>query len=126
MKYKFNKNIFRVWLALVLILLSVVLINYVDYEEYKVNCEQTQCTYNKTFFKEYYILEDNLRQDRQNDLNFTFSSEGTLYSGEYIIFSNYETKPTLIDLFFNITIGTLMLAFLLNHFVGSKILQVKK
>jgi hypothetical protein len=120
MKYKFNKNIFRVWLALILIcVLAPTFLNYSDYKEYDVSCHDTQCHTNMTMFEGMYILEDNRREDRPNVLVFSDSSilgdDYLLYSGERIIYSNYEKTPYIIKNAMNIIFLTLFTSFGLNH-----------
>ena len=120
MKYKFNKTIFRVWLALILIcVLAPTFLNYSDYKEYEVSCWDTRCHTNMTMFEGMYILEDNRREDRPNVLVFSdssiFGDDYLLYSGERIIYSNYEKTPYIIKNAMNIIFLTLFTSFGLNH-----------
>jgi len=117
MKYKFNKRIFQVSLALTLILLGVMLINYGDYEEYTLKCDAWSCYYNQTFF-ENYTLVDHLF------INEDFRIPFTMYASEYMRFSNYEKEPPLITFFSEICFIILILAFIINHFYNKS--QTKK
>lgn len=118
-KYNFNKKLFRVWLAIVLILLGALLVNYSDYKEYNASCFQTQCLHNVSFFKDMYIIESNIFEKEEYVMpSFNLIDNRTsefLHSGEYIIYSNYEKKPWIIKYFLQITIYSLALCFLINH-----------
>jgi len=113
MNYVFNKNIFKVWLALTFILLGVVLINYGDYKEYYVICTDTICSLNRSSFDSMFIIDQTLDEDRLDQPSF--ASEGRIYGGEEIVYSNYEEKPFLIKNFIRITLIILMLCFIINH-----------
>ena len=123
MKYKFNKNIFRVWGGIFLIILGITLIAYGDYTEVKISCFDTQCTYNASLLENKYIIKSNLEETRPPTFNIKSlngssvygNKEDLLYSGEYIIYSNYEKKPYLIKNFLSVLFASLLGCLLFNH-----------
>jgi len=107
-KKYFNKKIFQVCLALTLILLGTIMIQYGDYKEYTVYCNDVICEYNVSFLEDLYIIESDLQEGR-------IDQYGIMYSNEKQIYSNYSFKPFLVKHFFNIMISMLLFDFLINH-----------
>ena len=107
-KEKFNKKIFRFGFGLILVIFGVLLINYSDYKELNVSCEDVHCYYNASFFEEYNVIETNLNYDERHDY-------GVLNSGDKLLFSNYEETPFLVENFFNIVVIILIICFLINY-----------
>lgn len=95
--YKFNKKIFQVWLALVLILFGVIMLNYGDIEYKTYTCNEMKCE-NPL----YNISDQNMTFD---DMYF--------YRGETI---ESPPKPQLINNFIPIVLMGLICAFAINHF----------
>jgi len=115
LKYNFNKDLFRISLAFVLIVLGVLLFNYADYQEYDLTCSSYRCTYNKTFFEDLYLIEVSTPMGTDLNPHYNFSSEGVLYIGESMTYSNYEERPFLVKNFLSFLIINILITFLINH-----------
>jgi hypothetical protein len=112
-KYKFNKKIFYGCFALIFFLLGFIMINYDEYREVEITCNEPFCKYNETIIENLTLIEYELRYDRKNTIE-ELQFEKILLGGETLVFAPYE-RPFLVDNFLRIDLFIILFAFIINH-----------